>query len=97
MEQIEAFDKITLTYNPGPIPPPFCHQYKISIEKSTSNEFLTDLSLEYYNRDEITEEEIFDEGFSMDDNCTWSGTLPLLWGKMIESKLKSTNWVCLSF
>ncbi len=92
MDTEAPFDKITLMYNTGPIPPPFCHRYKISIEKKSADDYHVDLDLEYFDRDEITEDEIFDEGFSMEDDCTWSGNLPRVWGHRLEEKFKSTNW-----
>ncbi len=92
MDPINSFDKIILMYNTGPIPPPYCHRYNINIEKKSPDDYSVDLSLEYFDRDEITEEEIFDEGFSMEDDCKWSGDLPKLWGQRLEEKFKSTNW-----
>ena len=71
MKQDETFSKITFEYNTGSIPAPFCHKYKIVISKNSPEQYLVDLNLEYYGRDEITEEEIFDEGFTLDDNYKW--------------------------
>lgn len=92
MDSATSFDKLTLMYNSGPIPPPFCYQYNINIEKKSAAEYHVDLDLEYYDRDEVTEEEIFDEGFSMEDNCKWAGELPVIWGERLEEKLNTTNW-----
>ncbi|MCK5704953.1 MAG: hypothetical protein KAI29_27565 [Cyclobacteriaceae bacterium] len=92
MEHTESFSKITFEYNTGPIPPPFCHKYKIVILKSKHEKYQVDLNLEYYDRDEITEDEIFDEGFSLDDDYKWKGNLPQVWGHEIERNLKSANW-----
>ena len=92
MEHSEAFSRITFEYNTGPIPPPFCHRYKIEISKNNAEEYKLDLEIEYYDRDEITEEEIFEEGFSLDDDYSWTGNLPRIWGQEVEKKLKLTNW-----
>ena len=92
MKYIESYSKITFEYNTGPIPAPFCHRYKIIILKKSNNEYQVDLNLEYYGREEITEEEIVEEGFSLDDDYSWSGNLPLVWGQEIEKKLSSANW-----
>ena len=92
MRKIEAESKITFEYNTGPIPPPFCHGYKIEISKNNAEEYKAELELEYYDRDEITEEEIFEEGFSLDDDYSWNGNLSPVWGQEIEKKLKITNW-----
>jgi hypothetical protein len=50
------------------------------------------LNLEYYDRDEITEEEIFDEGYSLEDDFKWDGTLPEVWIDALESRLSRTSW-----
>lgn len=92
MKQLETSSIITFEYNTGSIPPPFCHKYKIVISKNDQGKYQIDLNLEYYDRDEITEDEIFDEGFSLDDNYKWNGELPLVWGKEIEGKFNTTNW-----
>lgn len=91
MKQLETNSIITFEYNTGPIPPPFCHKYKIAVSKSDHDKYQITLNLEYYDRDEITEEEIFDEGFTLDDDYKWNGELPLVWGQEIENKVKSTN------
>ena len=92
MIQIESFDKITFKYNSGTIPPPFCHKYYIEIKAKSLEVFRVKLQLEYYDRDTISEDEIFEEGFSLEDDFTWSGPLPKVWGEEIIKKLKSSNW-----
>lgn len=89
---LASFDQITLDYNSGLIPPPFCHKYKIVVTKNDQDKLKVDLSLEYLDRDELTEEEIFDEGFSMEDDFVWKGDLPIVWGQEIEKRLTATNW-----
>lgn len=90
--QLETNSWISLEYNTGQIPPPFCHRYKINISKSEKGTYKIELNLEYYDRDEITEDEIFDEGFTLGDDFKWAGELPTTWGKEIEKKLSTTNW-----
>lgn len=92
MMTISTFDELTLEYNTGIIPPPFCHKYKIIITKSNQDKLQVDLTLEYFDRDELTEDEIFDEGFSMEDDFEWKGNLPKVWGEEITKRLNATNW-----
>ncbi len=92
MKHLKTNNIITIEYNTGSIPPPFCHKYKIAVSKDDRDKYHIDLNLEYYDRDEITEEEIFDEGFTLDDDYIWKGDLPKVWGQEIENKIKSTNW-----
>ena len=86
-----SFTKLIISFDTGPVPPPFCHRYAISISK-TEEGWNVSLDLEYYDRDEITEEEIFDEGFSLDDDFQWQGALPELWAEELKNKLSGTNW-----
>lgn len=92
MAHFDSFDKIIFLYDTGPIPPPFCYKYSIEISIDSSDNFFVDLGLSYYDRDDITEEELFDEGFSLEDDFQWSGSLPNVWGKDILKKLRSANW-----
>lgn len=92
MKIIESFSKLIFEYNTGPIPPPFCHKYKIVITKDDTGNYQIDLSMIYYDREEITEEDIFEEGFFLDDDYNWKGKLPGVWGLEIRKKLGSTNW-----
>lgn len=92
MTKIDAFDSLTCEYDTGTVPPPFCHRYKIKITRSKSQVLQIDLKLEYYDRDEINEEEIFDEGFTLEDDFVWKGILPEIWEKEITEKLNSTSW-----
>jgi hypothetical protein len=92
MKHLEADSTITFEYNTGPIPPPFCHKYKIVVSKNEPDKYKIDLNLNYYDREEITEDEIYDEGFTMDDDYSWKGDLPLVWGQEIEEKINSGNW-----
>ncbi len=92
MKQIESFGQIIFEYNTGPVPPPFCHKYKIAISKSNHETFHVDLILKYYDREELSDEEIFEEGFTKKDDYEWKGDFPIVWGQEIEKKLSSTNW-----
>ena len=87
-----SFDKISLQYDTGAIPPPFCHRYNVSFILDEDGKYTSSLKLEYYDREEITEEEIYDEGFSMEDDFTWEGTLPDIWSEEIIKKIKSSSW-----
>lgn len=87
-----SFDQITFEYNSGSVPPPFCHKYKIVISKGDQGSFYLELTLEYYDREELSDEEIFEEGFSLEDDYSWKGDFPAVWAQEIEKKLASTSW-----
>ncbi|MCG8306280.1 MAG: hypothetical protein MI975_02735 [Cytophagales bacterium] len=89
---MDTFDKILISYDSGQIPPPFCHRYRLEINRESQKSFSADLNLVYYDREEITEEEIYEEGFSIEDDFKWNGNFPEVWINEIIKKLNSTNW-----
>jgi hypothetical protein len=92
MIKYPSFDKMIIQYDTGPLPPPFCHRYTIEVSKS-SGKYSASLNLEYYDRDEVSQEEIVDEGFSMDDDYQWNGELPEIWIKTLQHKIDTSNWM----
>lgn len=84
--------KITFTTSEF-TPPPYAHEVEL-IAKTTGNEVKVSYSITYLDREEIDEEEILNEGFSLEDDFTWTGTLPNVWKKELEQfveKHKSTK------
>jgi len=92
MSNHNTFEKLTIHFDSGPIPPPFCHRYTI-IFTNKSGTYGASLNLEYYDRDEISEEDIFIEGFSLNDDHKWEGDLPEIWAKEIQKKINVSNWL----
>ena len=90
--RLESFNKVTFQYDTGPIPPPFCYRYNFMISTIEDEKHEVDIEIDYYDRDEISEDEIYNEGFSMDDNFHWSGDLPQIWVQEIINKLNTSNW-----
>ena len=72
------------------IPAPFAHAIEISFEINNSD-LAYKFDLEYLNRDHLTEEEILDEGFNLDDNLSLSGNLPTLWKEELLDLLTRTE------
>jgi hypothetical protein len=71
------------------IPAPFAHA--IEINGSYEQELALSFELTYLDREELTEDAIFDEGFSSNDDFTWKGTLPKVWSDVVFGSLKSAN------
>jgi hypothetical protein len=90
--QIDSFKKVTFLYDTGPLPPPFCYKYQIAISSLDLESYEISIDLNYYDRDELSEDEIYDEGFTSDDNFQWKGHLPPTWVQEIINKLNSSNW-----
>jgi hypothetical protein len=66
---------LVLEYDSGIIPPPFSHVFRLSLDWS-KGDLSAQLDLHYTDREELKEEEIFDEGFSLEDNYRYQGNVP---------------------
>lgn len=73
------------------IPPPFAHAIELSGEIAQNKELAISFELTYLGRDLLTEEEIVDEGFSMNDDFSWKGTLPDVWKDILFGNFKSAK------
>lgn len=83
--------RLEIEYDSGTIPPPFSHTFKLKIgfEKDFLN---TQLDLHYTDRDEVTEEEIFSEGFTLNDDYNFIGEIPGVWGKPFKTLYSKSKW-----
>ncbi len=61
------------------VPAPFSHYDTFKLFIDSEKKINVDFSINYIDRDELDEEEILEEGFSMDDNYSWKGAVPALW------------------
>ncbi|WP_332912304.1 hypothetical protein [Algoriphagus boritolerans] len=52
----------------------------------------TALDLHYTEREELSEEEIFDEGFTPDDDYRYKGQLNSVWIKPLQQLFDKTRW-----
>ena len=65
------------------VPPPFAMAYTISLDiKETCQ---VSLNIEYLDREELEEDEIYDEGFTLDDDFEWAGELGKNWAVILEN------------
>ena len=92
MIKINPMDKIVFQYDTGPVPPPFCFRFSIELIKQESGIFHGVLALEYYDREELSQDEILDEGFTLDDDYSWTGEVPGVWSEEIERRLTRAQW-----
>lgn len=72
------------------IPPPYAHYYSVEVSKNPS--YLTlSFKLQYTNREELSEEEILEEGFGPDDDFSWKGNLNKVWKQQLDAMLEQTT------
>ncbi len=70
------------------IPAPYAYFYTIELGW-TGVEMDAKLVLDYLDRDQLDEESILDEGFTMDDDYSWQGKLPQEWNTELISRLNT--------
>lgn len=76
-------------HTPSSIPAPY--QYNYSIRGTVLAEHIyIEYRISYTGREFLTAEEIYDEGFSEDDNFTWQGLLNKVWIEEMTTLYAST-------
>ena len=82
---------LVLEYDSGIVPPPFSHVFRLALDWSKGS-FSAQLYLHYTDREELTEQEIFDEGFSLEDDYRYQGNVPSVWIGPVKQLLQATHW-----
>lgn len=68
------------------IPVPYAYYYSLELN-NLENVVGVDLTLTYLDRDELDEDSILDEGFTLNDDYAWKGELPQVWLAELEKVL----------
>lgn len=69
-----------IRYQTAPVvPAPFAHFYTLKMDIQSDQELRVDFDISYTDREDLTEDEIIDEGFSTDDDYKWKGDVPAVW------------------
>lgn len=82
--------QVNISYQTLHLPPPFAFAYTLRLEFK-SNELLVDFQLEYLNRETLSEDEILDEGYSLEDKFGWTGTLGPEWVKELKTDIANAQ------
>ncbi|HSI77132.1 MAG TPA: hypothetical protein VK957_14625 [Lunatimonas sp.] len=87
----EDIIRLEIDYQTGEVPPPFSHIFKLklSFEKSFVN---TQFEITYTDREELSEEEIINEGFTENDDFKFVGEIPKIWQREFLSLYSSSKW-----
>lgn len=78
---------VKISYQTLQLPPPFAFAYTLDLDFA-DDEINIQYHLEFLNREEITQEEIEDEGFSMDDDFSWQGILGKVWAEDLKEDIE---------
>jgi len=86
-----SFTSFEIKYETAPdVPPPHCHYYHVH-GKVTPAGLQTDFARVYHNREELTQEEIEDEGFTGQDDFQWNGIIDAAWLPPMAALLAQTH------
>lgn len=81
-----------IRYQTAPIvPAPYANFYTIKMKITSETNLAVDFSIKYTGRDELTEDEILDEGFTENDDFSWKGSVPGNWIKEFSSIFSSSK------
>jgi hypothetical protein len=75
---------------PAGLPPPYCYYYHL-IGRVVKGSLQVEFNWVYHHREDLTEEEITNEGFTGNDDYSWKGTLHEEWLRQWKKKLTGTK------
>lgn len=88
--QLKQLQQLQIKYETADIiPAPYCNQILLSLEQKTEG-LSADFQIVYTYRDDLTEEDLYDEGFTSEDDFSWKGILNKAWRTAIEQLLAKT-------
>ena len=74
---------LEISYQTQNIPAPFA--FSVIMKLEISKEVKMHFELSYLDREDLSEQEILGEGFSLDDDLIWSGTLGNNWKEVLRN------------
>jgi hypothetical protein len=74
----------------GIIPPPYAHKYSLKGTVNRADELHMQFRIEYIERDELIDEEILGEGFTLNDDFSWEGSLLPVWTEELRALAAKT-------
>lgn len=80
---MDNFNRFQIRYKPEDFPPPWSHEVNIT-GINENGQLKVEFSLHYTDREDFTEEELWEEGFSGDDDLEWKGNFSPKWLPYIQ-------------
>ena len=84
--------QIDIVFETLSVPPPYSHQYTFQL-RFEKDAVQVKYELQYTDRDELTEEEVWEEGFTPEDDYHWQGGLPQVWQATLLEHWGTTEWI----
>ena len=86
-----SLNGLILEYDSGLVPPPYSHVFRLALDWKKGN-LEVQLDLHYTEREELSEEEILDEGFTLNDDYRYQGPLDQVWIQPIQELYSGSKW-----
>ena len=87
-----SFQRLHIRYQTArSLPAPYAYFYTLTAQPAAPNAVQVDLAMTYPDRDDIDDDELIAEGFTRDDDFSWSGRLPKAWLDTIANLTSKTR------
>lgn len=86
-----ALSGLVIEYDSGVVPPPHSHVFRLQLDFN-SDPFQVSLDMHYTDREDLSEDEIYDEGFTLDDDYTFRGTVDTVWSDVFFKAYQTAKW-----
>lgn len=73
------------------VPPPYHYTYSLEVNLS-ADDTPASYVIQYLHREELSEDEILDEGFTLSDDWEWKGKLPQNWRNALLEQIRKQSW-----
>lgn len=86
------FHSFEINFTPFDLYPPYANTIHLKFINA-NNLLKVEFNIKYIGREELTEEEILDEGFTLDDDYNWNGSLSSVWIDPIQNLINKSTFV----
>lgn len=87
-----AFRNLNIRYQTArSLPAPYAHFYTLSARPVFNDYLQVDFSITYLDRDSVDEDELIAEGYTNNDDFSWSGRLGLTWQQAVAELVDKTE------
>lgn len=87
-----SFNRLQIRYQTArSLPAPYAYFYTLTAQPVAPDAIRIDLAITYPDRDDIDDDELLAEGFTRDDDFSWSGQLPKAWLEAATTLIAKTR------
>ncbi|GAB3700545.1 hypothetical protein GCM10027592_27600 [Spirosoma flavus] len=87
-----SFQRLQIRYQTArSLPAPYAYFYTLTLTPEGTSGLQVDLAITYPDREDIDDDELIAEGFTRDDDFSWSGRLPKTWLESVDTLLSKTR------